>query len=175
VSTVEPRKNIPTLLRAQRILLDRHGPLAPLVIVGKRGWKFDEVFSLVSDLNLEKDVRFIGRVPQDDLILIYNAATVHVHPALYEGFGLPPLEAMTVGTPTIVSDVSSLPEVVGDAGWLVPPEDVEGWAAAIGRLLADDDLREDYRQRGFEQAGKFSLERMADETVAVYRQVAGQT
>lgn len=175
VSTVEPRKNIPTLLRAQRILLDRHGPLAPLVIVGKRGWKFDEVFSLVSELNLEKDVRFIGRVPQDDLILIYNAATVHVHPALYEGFGLPPLEAMTVGTPTIVSDVSSLPEVVGDAGWLVPPEDVEGWAAAIGRLLADEDLRADYRRRGFEQASKFSLERMADETVAVYRQVAGQT
>lgn len=172
VSTIEPRKNIPTLLRAQRILLDRHGPLAPLVIAGKRGWLFEEVFALVAELNLEKDVRFVGRVPQDDLVLLYNAATVHVHPAFYEGFGLPPLEAMAVGTPTIVSDVSSLPEVVGDAGWLVPPEDVEGWAAAIGRLLADADLRADYRRRGFKQAGKFSLARMAEETLAVYRQVA---
>ncbi|MFQ5854344.1 MAG: glycosyltransferase family 4 protein [Anaerolineae bacterium] len=172
VSTIEPRKNIPTLLRAYRVLLDRHGPLAPLVIVGKRGWLFEEVFSLVAELDLEDDVRFVGRVPQDDLVLLYNAATVHVHPAFYEGFGLPPLEAMTVGTPTIVSDVSSLPEVVGDAGWLVHPEDVEGWSAAIGRLLADEDLRADYRQRGFEQATRFSLERMAEETLAVYRHVA---
>ncbi len=177
VSTIEPRKNIPTLLRAQRILLDRHGPLAPLVIVGKRGWLFDEVFSLVAELDLENDVRFLGRVPQEDLVLLYNAATVHVHPAFYEGFGLPPLEAMTVGTPTIVSDVSSLPEVVGDAGWLVDPEDVEAWAAAIGRLLADEDLRADYRERGFRQASRFSLERMARETLAVYRRVieAGDT
>ncbi|MBS1252983.1 MAG: Alpha-maltose-1-phosphate synthase [Anaerolineales bacterium] len=172
VSTVEPRKNIPTLLHAQRLLLDRHGPLAPLIIAGKRGWLFEEVYAVVEELELERDVRFLGRVPQDDLILIYNAATVHVHPAFYEGFGLPPLEAMAVGTPTIVSDVSSLPEVVGDAGWLLPPEDVEGWAAAIGRLVADEDLRADFRQRGFEQANKFSLERMAEETLAIYRQVA---
>lgn len=172
VSTIEPRKNILTLLRAQRLLLDRHGPLAPLVIVGKRGWLFEEVFSLLAELNLEQDVRFLGRVPQDDLVLLYNAATVHVHPAFYEGFGLPPLEAMTVGTPTIVSNVSSLPEVVGDAGWLVAPEDVEGWATAIGRLLADEDLRADYRRRGFEQARKFSVERMTEETLTVYRQVA---
>lgn len=172
VSTIEPRKNIPTLLRAQRILLDRHGPLAPLVIAGKRGWLFEEVFSLVAELNLEQDVRFLGRVPQDDLVFLYNAATIHVHPAFYEGFGLPPLEAMTVGTPTIVSDVSSLPEVVGEAGWLVPPEDVEGWATTIGRLLADEELREAYRHRGFEQAQKFSLRRMAEETLAVYRRVA---
>lgn len=172
VSTIEPRKNIPTLLRAQRLLLDRHGPLAPLVIVGKRGWLFEEVFSLVNELDLEQKVFFLGRVPQDDLVLLYNAATVHAHPAFYEGFGLPPLEAMTVGTPTVVSDVSSLPEVVGDAGWLVPPKDVEGWATAIGRLLADEDLRAEYRQRGFKQASKFSVERMAAETLAVYRHVA---
>lgn len=172
VSTIEPRKNIPTLLRAQRLLLDRHGPLAPLVIAGKRGWLFEEVFSLVEELELEQDVRFLGRVPQEDLVLLYNAATIHVHPAFYEGFGLPPLEAMTVGTPTVVSDVSSLPEVVGDAGCLVHPEDVEGWAVAIGRLLSDPDLREEYRQRGFVQASKFSLERMAEETLAVYRHVA---
>jgi glycosyltransferase involved in cell wall biosynthesis len=171
VSTIEPRKNIPTLLRAQRLLLDRHGPLAPLVIVGKRGWLMDDVFATVEELSLDNDVLFLGRVSQADLILLYNAATVHVHPALYEGFGLPPLEAMTVGTPTVVSDVSSLPEVVGDAGWRVEPDDVEGWAAAIGRLLADADLRRDYRQRGFEQASKFTLERMAEETLAVYQRV----
>ena len=171
VGTIEPRKNIPTLLQAQRLLLDRHGPLAPLVIVGKEGWLVDEVFTLVDELQLEQDVRFVGQVSQRDLVLLYNAATVHVHPAFYEGFGLPPLEAMTVGTPTVVSDVSSLPEVVSDAGWLVDPEDVEGWATAIGRLLADTELRADYRQRGFEQARKFSLIRMAEETLAVYRQI----
>lgn len=175
VSTVEPRKNIPTLLRAMRLLLDRHGPLASLALVGKRGWLFEEVFELVRELDLENDVRFLGRVPQEDLVLLYNAATVHAHPAFYEGFGLPPLEAMSVGTPTVVSDVSSLPEVVGDAGWRVPPEDAKGWAAAIGRLLADEDLRTDFRRRGLEQAGRFSLERMAEETLAVYRHVAQPT
>jgi glycosyltransferase involved in cell wall biosynthesis len=171
VSTIEPRKNIPVLLQALRLLLDRHGPLAPLVLVGKRGWLFDDVFATVQELELENDALFLGRVSQEDLILLYNAATVHVHPSMYEGFGLPPLEAMTVGTPTVVSDVSSLPEVVGDAGWRVEPDDIEGWAAALGRLLADDDLRQDYRQRGFEQASKFSIERMAQETLAVYRRV----
>ncbi len=173
VSTIEPRKNIPTLLRAQRILLNRHGPLASLVIVGKKGWLFEEVFATVAELHLEKDVRFLGRVPLDDLILLYNAATIHVHPAFYEGFGLPPLEAMMCGTPTIVSDVSSLPEVVGDAGWRVPPEDAEGWAAAMGQLLSDPDLRKELRQRGFKQARRFSIERMAQETLDVYREVVG--
>lgn len=171
VSTIEPRKNIPTLLRALRVLLDRHGPLASLVIVGKKGWLYQEVFETVARLNLEQDVRFLGHVPLEDLVLLYNAATIHVHPAFYEGFGLPPLEAMMCGTPTIVSDVSSLPEVVGDAGWRVPPEDVEGWAAAIGRLLNDAELRAEMRRKGFKQARRFSLERMARETLDVYHEV----
>lgn len=173
VSTIEPRKNIPTLLRAQRVLLDRHGPLAPVVIVGKKGWLFEEVFATVAELHLEKDVRFLGRVSQDDLVLLYNAATIHVHPAFYEGFGLSALEAMACGTPTIVSDVSSLPEVVGDAGCRVLPEDIEGWAAAIGRLLNDPELREHLRQKGLKQAHRFSIERMARETLDVYHEVAG--
>jgi glycosyltransferase involved in cell wall biosynthesis len=172
VSTIQPRKNLPTLLRALRLLLDRHGPLAPLVVVGRPGWLFEEVYATVNALRLEQGVRFLDRVPTDDLILLYNAATCLVYPSLYEGFGLPALEAMACGCPTIVSDVSSLPEVVADAGLLVGPDDVDGWAAAIGRVLADQDLRLDLRENGLEQARNFSMERMAHETLAVYRKVA---
>ncbi|MFQ6059009.1 MAG: glycosyltransferase family 4 protein [Anaerolineae bacterium] len=171
VSTIEPRKNLPTLLRALRLLLDRHGPLAKLAVVGKRGWLFEEVFATVKELNLDDDVLFLGRVPSQDLLLLYNAARVHVHPSYYEGFGLPPLEAMTCGTPTIVSNVASLPEVVGDAGRLVDPDDTEGWAAAMGQILTDPHLRQEMRKKGFQQARRFSLERMARETLAVYRRV----
>ncbi|HID86012.1 MAG TPA: glycosyltransferase family 1 protein [Anaerolineae bacterium] len=171
VSTIEPRKNLPTLLRAFRLLLNQHGPLAKLAVVGKQGWLFEEVHATVEELNLGQDVLFLGRVPSEDLVLLYNAARLHVHPSYYEGFGLPPLEAMICGTPTIVSNVASLPEVVGDAGLLVDPNDVEGWAAAIRRLLADPHLRQEMREKGFQQAQRFSLERMAQETLAVYRRV----
>ena len=171
VSTIEPRKNLPTLLRALRLLLDRHGPLAKLAVVGKRGWLFEEVFATVEDLNLEQDVLFLGRVPLHDLVLLYNAASLHVHPSYYEGFGLPPLEAMACGTPTIVSNVASLPEVVGDAGLLVDPDDVAGWVAALGQVLADPHLRQEMREKGFQQARCFSPKRMARESLDVYRRV----
>jgi glycosyltransferase involved in cell wall biosynthesis len=174
VSTIEPRKNLPTLLQALRVLLDRYGPLVKLAVVGKRGWLFGEAFARVRELKLDRDVIFLGRVPSQDLVLLYNAARVHVHPSLYEGFGLPPLEAMACGTPTVVSNVASLPEVVGEAGLLVDPDDVEGWAAAIGQVLADPHLRQEMREEGVRQARRFSLERMARETMAVYRRVGNR-
>jgi glycosyltransferase involved in cell wall biosynthesis len=174
VSTVQPRKNLPTLFRAVRLLIDRHGPLAPLVVVGRRGWLSQETYAMVNSLRLEQDVKFLDRVPTEDLILLYNAATCLVYPSLYEGFGLPALEAMASGCPAIVSDVSSLPEVVGEAGLLVGPDDVDGWAAAIGQVLADAELRRSLREKGLKQASTFSLERMAYETLAVYRKVGRQ-
>lgn len=171
VSTIQPRKNLPTLLQAYRQLLDDYRPDCRLVVAGKKGWLFEEAFSITEQLRLQDDVLFLGRVPGEDLPLLYNAARVHVHPAYYEGFGLPVLEAMACGTPTVVSNVSSLPEVVGDAGLLVEPDDVCGWVVAMWRVLSDDRLREQMIERGLRRAKLFSLEKMAGETMEVYKKV----
>jgi glycosyltransferase involved in cell wall biosynthesis len=104
----------------------------------------------------------------NDLALLYNAARVHVHPSFYEGFGLPPLEAMSCGTPTIVANVSSLPEVVGDAGLLVDPEDVEAWTVAMWRVLADKSLHSELAEKGLKRAQLFSWEKAARETLGLY-------
>lgn len=173
VSTIQPRKNLPTLLLAYRHLLDDYSPDCQLVMVGKKGWLYEEVFTTAEQLRLQDKVLFLGRVPGEDIPLLYNAARVHVHPAYYEGFGLPALEAMACGTPTIVSNVSSLPEVVGDAGLLVEPDDVCGWAVAMWRALSDDELRTRMIEKGLCRAKLFSLEKMAEETMEVYRKVVG--
>lgn len=172
VGTVEPRKNLTTLFRALRVLGDRRGTRPPLAVVGSPGWLFEETLQVVSELGLEDQVRFLGRLPDEDLLLLYNAAQVHVYPSLYEGFGLPPLEAMACGTPTVTSNVSSLPEVVGDAALLVDPRDPEALAEALWRAYGDEDLRRHLRERGLERAGVFSWVKAARETLAVYRRVA---
>jgi len=171
VSTVEPRKNLPTLLRAFRRLRDHYKSDAVLAIAGNRGWLFEQVDQVVAELNLESAVRFLGSVPNEELVYLYNAAKLFVLPSFYEGFGLPPLEAMACGTPVIVSNVSSLPEVVGDAGMLVPPEDVEALTVALWRVLSDENLRNEMRIKGLKRAATFSWKRAAQETLAVYRRV----
>ena len=172
VGTVEPRKNLPTLLRAFRRLRDNYRSDAVLAIAGRRGWLYQETDKVVDELKLGAAVRFLGGVPNEELVYLYNAAKLFVFPSHYEGFGLPPLEAMACGTPVIVSNVSSLPEVVGDAGTLVDPADVEGLAVAMWRALTDDNLRREMRAKGLRRASIFSWERTARETLAVYRQVA---
>lgn len=171
VSTIEPRKNLPTLLRAYRQLLDHYKLEVSLVVAGQRGWFCGEVFAVAESLNLNGDLLFLGHVPTDDLVLLYNAARVHVHPSFYEGFGLSPLEAMSCGTPTIVSNVSSLPEVVGDASLLISPEDVEGWTVAMWRMLTDDSLRSELVEKGLKRAQLFSWEKAAKETVRLYERL----
>ncbi len=173
VSTIEPRKNLPTLLRAFRKLLDHYKLDVTLAVVGQRGWFCGEVFAVAEELELNDTVVFLGHVPLEDLVLLYNAARMHVHPSFYEGFGLPPLEAMTCGTPTIVANVSSLPEVVGDAGLLVSPEHTEGWTVAMWRLLTDDSLHQEMSQKGLKRAKLFSWERAARETLNLYRRMSG--
>jgi glycosyltransferase involved in cell wall biosynthesis len=143
-----------------------------LAIAGGKGWLYEETLELVKSLNLEAHVRFLSRVPDDDLHQLYVAARCHIHPAHYEGFGLPPLEAMACGTPTIVSNVSSLPEVVGDAALLVNPLDIEEIAVAMQRLLTDDDLHVELSEKGLQRARTFSWERAARRTLDVYRKVA---
>ncbi len=172
VSTIEPRKNIPTLLRAFRRLRDNYKSKATLAIAGNRGWLVEEVDATIEELQLGDSVRCLGGVPNEELVYLYNAARLFVFPSFYEGFGLPPLEAMACGTPVIVSNTSSLPEVVGDAGWLVNPEDVEGLTVAMYRILSDENLRREMRTKGLARAATFSWERAARETLQVYRRVA---
>jgi len=171
VSTIEPKKNLPTLLQAFRQLLDTYRVKTKLVVVGERGWLSEEVFETVRKLKLSDEVIFLGRVSSEELLWLYNAAQLLVHPALYEGFGLTPLEAMACGTPVIVSNVSSLPEVVGDAALLVDPKDAEGFAVAMWRVLRDPALRQELRQKGLCRAKKFSWEKTARETLALYHRL----
>ncbi len=172
VSTIEPRKNVPTLLMAYRKLLDGYRAEADLVLGGERGWLADEVYALVDKLRLRERVRFLGRVAPEDLLGLYNAARLLVHPAFYEGFGLTPLEAMACGTPVVVSKTSSLPEVVGDAALLVEPQDVDGMTVAMWRLLSDDVLHEQMAEKGLKRARQFNWRKTALETLDIYHRVA---
>jgi len=170
VGTLEPRKNIPSLIRAFYQLkkkTSRH----KLIIAGKKGWKSEDIFETIEKLNLQKDIIFTGYVPDEDLPALYNAADLFVYPSLYEGFGLPPLEAMACGTPVITSNTSSFPEVVGDAGIMIDPYDVDGLTKAMYEVLTNDGLREDMIKKGLKQTKKFSWEKCAKETLEVYQEV----
>ena len=174
VGTIEPRKNLPTLVRAFHNLLSQYKLEVDLAIVGKQGWLYDDVYRQVEELNLKDRVHFLGRVPTADLPHLYNASQMLVLPSYYEGFGLPPLEAMACGVPVIVSDTPALTEAVADAALRVAPEDDEGLTVAMWRLLSDDGLRADMIAKGLKRADSFSWKRAAQETLDVYRRVAGK-
>jgi glycosyltransferase involved in cell wall biosynthesis len=173
VGSLNARKNIGRLFAAYKQLLDQH-PTIKLVVGGKRQWQAGEIDTALNRFNLHGAVHFTGYIADGDLPAIYSAAEVFVFPSLYEGFGLPPLEAMACGTPVVTSNVSSLPEVVGDAALTVDPYDVNALAAAIGRLLTDTSLRRELRVRGLAHAAQFTWERSARETLAVYEDVLGR-
>jgi glycosyltransferase involved in cell wall biosynthesis len=173
VSTIEPRKNVPGLLRAYRRLRENYKLTPALVLAGTQGWLSEDVHKLVNELDLKPHCFFLGRVSSHDLHFLYNAALCLVHPAFYEGFGLTPLEAMACGTPVVVSNVSSLPEVVGDAALLVDPQNDEEITVALWRVLTDASLRAGLREKGLQRAAAFSWERAAELTMEVYLQAAG--
>ncbi len=174
LGTLEPRKNIPTLIEAYGQLY-RAGRIAhTLVIAGGKGWLYDEVYATVERLGLQDAVRFTGYVAAEELPLWYSAADLFCYPSFYEGFGLPPLEAMACGTPVITSNVSSLPEVVGDAGLLVDPHDAQALAQAIEQVLGDHALHERLRHAGLERAASFSWRACAEGTSAAYHRVLSQ-
>jgi len=168
--TLEPRKNLVHLLRCFHRLLRQEQPVAlRLVLVGPTGWKSDPVFALLQEHpDLRARVVLAGYVPDSDLAALYSGARGFVYPSLYEGFGLPVLEAMQCGTPVIASDSTSLPEVVGDAGLLVPPTDADALSGALLRLVTDDGLAAELRRRSRSRAALFSWERTADATVRAY-------
>ena len=170
LGTLQPRKNLPGLLRAYGRVRDRIE--LPLVVVGGPGWYFTPIFEEVERLGLRDRVSFAGYAAGDDLALWYSAATAFVFPSLYEGFGLPVIEAMACGTPVVTSSTSSLPEVAGDAALLVDPEDPEALGEALVRLTTDEALRRDLSRRGLARARVFSWERTARETAAVYHEAA---
>jgi glycosyltransferase involved in cell wall biosynthesis len=171
VGTLEPRKNLVTLLHAYAQFKRQANTNHKLVLVGGKGWFYQPIFAAVEELGLQADVLFPGFVAEDELPLWYNTADVFVYPSLYEGFGLPPLEAMACGKPVAVADASSLPEVVGDAALCISPHQPEEWAAALLRLCQDANLRSDLTARALERARQFSWTRMAQQTVQVYRDV----
>jgi glycosyltransferase involved in cell wall biosynthesis len=169
VGTLEPRKNVPTLLRAfARLRSSGRGPGGlRLVITGPRGWGADGVLRTAEGLGL-RDVVFTGPVNDDDLVGLYSEASLFTFPSLYEGFGLPALEAMACGVPVIASDIPVLREVLGDAAQFVAPTDVEGLAALMERVLADENDRAVLIERGRQRAARFTWRETAQRTFAVY-------
>lgn len=171
IGTLEPRKNITNLLRAYALLSRWSREQYPLVLAGGMGWLMEGLDTEIAKLGIQSTTIKTGYVPREDLPSLYSGATVFVYPSLYEGFGLPPLEAMACGTPVITSNVSSLPEVVGEAGIQVPPEDVERLSEEIESLLGDDQRRTFLIQKGLERAKQFTWEKCAGMTLEVYDRV----
>lgn len=169
VGTLEPRKNLNFLIRAYHLAKEKYKIPHKLVITGKKGWHYQELFSEVERLNLENEVIFTGYIPDEEMPAIYNLADLFAFPSFYEGFGLPPLEAMSCGAPVVSSNTSSLPEVVGDAGVLLPPKGEKLWAEKMAEVLNNGKLRITMGNKGVEQAKKFSWDKCAKETIEVYK------
>ena len=167
VGTIEPRKNLDTLLHAYACLPQRKQ--VKLVLAGAIGWLAEPILKLIEQLDLQQDVIMPGYVPGNLLPMWYNAADLFVYPSLYEGFGLPLLEAMACGVPVMASDTTSLPEAVGTAGTLLPPMDCEVWVDRLACLLDNPKARADFSGRGQQQAEKFTWKRTAQQIAVSYR------
>ncbi|EKD86692.1 MAG: group 1 glycosyl transferase [uncultured bacterium] len=167
VGTLQPRKNIIKLIEAFS-KLDKD---LELVIVGRKGWQYEEILSAPGKYGVKDKVRFLDSVTNEDLPSLYKSAEFFILPSLYEGFGLPVLEAMSYGCPVITSNVSSLPEAGGDGALYVDPEDANDIASKMKKLLEDDELREDLIKKGYNQVKKFSWEKSARETLKILEEV----
>jgi glycosyltransferase involved in cell wall biosynthesis len=173
VGSIQPRKNLTRLVAAYaRLRRERaEGKLPRLVIVGKQAWLYDETLRAIEEQGIGDLTVLTGYVPDADLPALYSGAVCFVYPSYFEGFGLPPLEAMQCGAPVIAGNRTSLPEVVGEAGLLVDPFDEAAIAAAIARLIDDSDLRAELRVKGLERARMFDWHETARRTLSVYRQI----
>ena len=168
VGNIEPRKNLISLFKACDLVWENLHTDYQLVVVGKKGWLYKDIFKTLRETRIIEDVIFTNYVREEDIPVLYSGAEFFVFPSLYEGFGLPVLEAMRCGTPVITSHVSSMPEVAGDAAMYVDPHNVEDIAEKIITLAYNDDLKAHLRQKGFSQAARFTWENTARETLRVY-------
>jgi glycosyltransferase involved in cell wall biosynthesis len=174
VGTLQPRKNIVRLIEAFSKVISAQGnpEVLQLVIIGKKGWQYEDILNAPEKFGVEEQVKFLENVPDNDLDIFYQHALCYVLPSLYEGFGLPVIEAMQRGCPVITSNVSSLPEAGGDAALYINPEDTADIAEKISKLITDKKLREELIAKGKKHAEKFSWDKSAKETLAVIQQIA---
>jgi alpha-1,3-rhamnosyl/mannosyltransferase len=173
--TIEPRKNIDTLLDAYSSLSPSLRNRIPLVLCGYRGWGGEKLHVRIESAVREGWVKFLGYVPDYDLPKLFSGARLFVFPSLYEGFGLPVLEAMSSGTPVISSNAASLPEVAGDAATLFNPLDAEALRELLTQGLEDKDWRQAARHKGLLRAKEFSWEKCAEKTLSVYKELTPST
>jgi glycosyltransferase involved in cell wall biosynthesis len=171
VGTLQPRKNIVKLIEAFSLLKEKD---IQLVIVGKKGWLFEEIFQAPEKYGVPDRIKFLDFVGDEDLQSLYKNALCFVLPSLYEGFGLPVLEAMKFGCPTVISDTSSLPEVGGDAAVYFDPQSADDIAEKLGKVISDEKLREEMIKKGYNQVKKFSWEKTAKETLKVLEDLGKQ-
>jgi glycosyltransferase involved in cell wall biosynthesis len=173
VGSIQPRKNLARLVRAYSALRRGRGRsnLPQLVLVGKSAWLYGDTLRAIEEEGLGQSVLLTGYVPEGDLPALYTGALLFAYPSFYEGFGLPPLEAMSCGAPVLTGNQTSLPEVVGDAGLTVDPFDTDALAAGLARLIDDDALRTELGRRGLQRARRFDWRETARMTLKVYRSV----
>ncbi|MFC7076804.1 glycosyltransferase family 4 protein [Haloarcula halophila] len=171
VGTISPRKNYTTLIDSFESIKTNSNEHTKLLIAGREGWKTNSIIEKTKKSEYRDDIHLLGFVPEYVLPHLYKRADVFVYPSLYEGFGLPPLEAMACGTPVITSNVSSLPEVVGDAGIKIDPNDTDQLTEEIQRVLENDTLHEQMQKKGLDRAHKFTWEKAANETIQLYKSI----
>ena len=177
VGSIQPRKNLPRLIRAFDTLC-REGniqPLPLLVVVGKRGWLYEETLEAAAISQVRERILFTDYVSEDDLPALYTGATCFVYPSYFEGFGIPPLEAMCCGTPTITSDRTCFPEIIGDGGLMVDPFDERAIRDAIVKVFSDPKLRAELKEKGIKRASLFDWKETARQTLRVYERVYRRT
>lgn len=172
-STLEPRKKIERLLSAYQLLPQAVRQRHPLILVGSSGWLSEALLADIARLSAQGWLKYLGFVPQNDLPALYAGARAFVYPSVYEGFGLPVLEAMASGVPVVASPFTSLPEVTQGAALLVDPDDVDALASAIHRALVDESWRQSAISLGLAVAKTFSWDRCADQTIKVYQSISG--
>ncbi len=171
VGALEPKKNITSIIKAFS-QLKKKGMKHKLVLAGKKGWYYNDIMDEIKKQNIDKEVIFPGYIPLEDMPYIYSASTLFCFPSLYEGFGLPILEAMSCGVPVIGSNRGSIPEIAGNAGVIVDPLDWKKMAIKMEEIATDQKLRQSLKRKGIEQAKKFSWKKAAKETISLYSEVS---
>lgn len=171
LGTIEPRKNLEKLILAYAALDKECEDVPQLVLAGKKGWLYDSILSTVETLNLKSKVKFVGYVASEDTPVLLNGATMFTFPSIYEGFGLPILEAMACGIPVLTADAASMPEVAGDAAVLVNPYDIDNIKNGMKEILNNQDLREDLIKKSKIRVGQYTWERTANRLLGVFDEI----